>query len=90
MSVNSTVASTLLLPGEELGDLLEGLAPWFDEVVHVTARQLNVFRTGNTVGDVNARCRRDGLVTGVMDDEGRYAAGGKHCPNVQLGQERHN
>ena len=60
-----------LLAGEELGDLLEGLAPRFDEVENVAPRQLNVFRARYVIGDVLAPLGRDERVVGVMDDEGR-------------------
>ena len=46
-----------LVPGEELGDLLEGRAPWFHEVVHVATRQLDVLRARYVISDVLARSR---------------------------------
>ena len=47
-----------LLTGEELGDLLEGGSPRFDEVIHVATRQLNVFRVRYVIGDLLAHDRR--------------------------------
>ena len=73
-----------LLAGEELGDLLEGRAPRFDEVVQVAARQLNVFRARYVIGDVLALRRRDERVVGVLEDEGRHADCRKDRPHVQF------
>jgi hypothetical protein len=38
----------------EVGDLVEGLAPWFHEVVHVAAREFDVCRARYVIGDVLA------------------------------------
>ena len=57
--------------GEELGDLLEGRPPRFNEVVHVAPGQLNVFRARYVVSDVLAHRGQDELVVGVLEDEGR-------------------
>ena len=54
---NPIIGHVGLLAGEELGDLLEGRAPRFDEVVHVAPRQLNVFRARYVIGDVLAPLR---------------------------------
>ena len=77
-----------LMPGEELGDLLERIAPGFNEVVKVAPPELNVFRVRNVVGDVLAHCGRDEWVVGVLDDEGGHADGRKDLAHVQFGHQR--
>ena len=79
-----------LLAGEELGDLLEGRAPRFNEVVPVAARQLNVFRVGYVLGDVLALRGRDDHVVGVVDDESRHTDCRKDRPHVHFRHERHH
>ncbi len=64
--------------GEELGDLVERLAPRFDEVDNVAPRQLNVFRARYVISDVLAHGGRDEQVVGVMEDKGWHADGRKH------------
>ena len=83
---NPIIGHVGLVAGEELGDLLEGRAPRFDEVVHVAARQLNVFRARYVIGDVLALRGRDERVVGVLDDEGGHADCRKHRPHVHFGQ----
>ena len=79
-----------LLAGEELGDLLEGLAPSrFNVVVPVAARQLNIFRAGYVLGDVPALRGRDDRVLGVVDDQRWHADCRKDRPHVQFRHERH-
>ena len=51
---NPIIGHVCLLAGEELSDLLEGLRLRFHEVVHVAARQLNVFRARYVISDVLA------------------------------------
>jgi len=65
------VGHLCLVPGEEFGDLLEGISPArFDEVPHVATRQLDVLRARYVVSDVSAPRGQDDCVLGVMDDEG--------------------
>jgi hypothetical protein len=72
------------VPGEKLGDLLEGRAPRFDEVVQIAARQLNVFRARYVIGGVLAPRGRDKYVIGVLDNEGRRADCREDRPHVQF------
>ena len=71
-----------LLAGEELGDLLEGLAPWLDVVIHVAPWQLNVFR----VRECGLRCtcptRAGRRVVRVVDDQSGHANCRKHRSHV--------
>jgi hypothetical protein len=55
---NPIIGHFCLLPGEELGDLLEGRAPRVHEVVQVAPRQRHVLGARNVVSDV--------LTKGVM------------------------
>jgi hypothetical protein len=55
---DTIIGHVSLLAGEELGDLLEGCAPGFHEVVHVAAGRLNVFRIRYVISDVLALHRR--------------------------------
>ena len=87
---NPIIGHVGLLAGEELGDLLEGLAPRFDEVVHVAPRQLDVLRARYVISDVLAPRGRDHRVVGVVDHEGWHADCRKHRPHVQFGHERHH
>src|SRR5271163_4484295 len=66
-----------LVAGEELVDQLEGLAPWFNVVVHVAAWQFDVLRARYVISDVLAPLARDHRVVGVLDDEGWHADCGK-------------
>jgi hypothetical protein len=56
-----------LIAGHELGDLVEGITPWFDDVVEVAARQLNIFRAGNVVAQIPTLRGRDHRVVGVLE-----------------------
>ena len=85
---HAIVGHLRLVAGEELGDLLERISPRLDDVIHVAARQLNVFRAGNVIAEVPALRRRDDRVIGVLDDERGHADCGKHCPHVHLAHER--
>ncbi len=76
------------VPGEELGDLLEGLAPWFNGVIPVAAWHLNVFRVGYVLGDVLALRGRDDHVVGVVDHEGGHADCRKDRPHIHFHRER--
>ena len=62
-----------LVAGEELVDLMERIPPWFDEVIRITPRQLNVFRARYVIGDVFAHRGHDHRIVGVLDDEAWYA-----------------
>ena len=78
---NPIIGHLCLMAGEELGDLLEGRTPvWFDEVVHVAARQLNILRAQYAISDVLAPLGRDERVVGVLDDEGWHEDGRKDRP----------
>jgi hypothetical protein len=85
---NPIIGHFCLMPGEELGDLLERIAPRFHEVVKVAPLELNVFRVRNVVGDVLAHCGRDEWVVGVLDDEGGHADCRKDLVHVQFGHQR--
>ena len=85
---NPIIGHVGLLAGEELGDLLEGLAPGFNEVEYVAPRQLNILRARYTVCDVLAPLGQDHRVVGVLDDEGGHADCRKDRPHVQLEDER--
>src|SRR6476660_6031724 len=76
---HSVVGHVCLLAGEELGDLLEGIPPWLNEVVHVAPLQLNVFRARYAVCDVPPRRGQDEFVVGVLDDQGRHTDSWKYC-----------
>ncbi len=87
---NPIIGHVGLVAGEELGDLLEGRAPGFNDVVPVAARHLNIFRVGYVLGDVLALRGRDDHVVGVVDDESRHTDCRKDRPHVQFGHERHH
>src|SRR4029077_2698209 len=85
---NPIIRDVGLVAGEELGDLLEGRAPFrFDEVIHVAPREFDVFRAGYVIGDVLAPLRRDNDVVGVLEDEGWYVDCRKYWPHVHFGYE---
>src|SRR4051812_47691788 len=74
MSVESAVArtrssATSAFAGQELGDFLEGFAPWFNEVVRVAPGQLDVFRVQYVVCDLFSLRERDDRVVGVLEDK---------------------
>ena len=69
-------------------DLLEGLAPWFHEVVNVAPRQLDVLRARYVVSDVLAPLGQDPRVVGVLDNQGRHPNCRKHRPNIHLSHQR--
>jgi hypothetical protein len=71
-----------LLAGEELGDLLEGRPPRFNEVDRVAARHLDVFRARYVVGDVLTPRGQEHHVGGVLDDEGWHPNRREHRPYV--------
>ena len=54
---NAVIGHVGLVAGEELGDLLEGFAPRFDEVENIATRQLDVFRSLYVISDVLAPLR---------------------------------
>jgi hypothetical protein len=87
---NPIVRHFSLVPGEELGDLLKGRAPWFNEVVHVAPWQLNVLRARYVISDVLAPLGQDKGVVGVLHDEGWHADRRKHRPHVDFGHQRHH
>jgi hypothetical protein len=88
---NSIVGDFCLVAGEELGDLLERRPPWFNEVVHIASRELDVLRARYVIGDdVLPTSGHDQRVVGVLDDEGGHADCRKQCPHVQFEHERHH
>ena len=56
---NPVIGHVSLLAGEELGDLLERIAPRLHEVVIVAPRQLDVLRTRYVISDVLAPLGRE-------------------------------
>ena len=82
---NTVVRHLCLVPGDELGDLLERIAPRFHVVKHVAPWQFNVFRARDVIGDVLAISRRDERVVGVLDDQSRHANGRQHRLHVHRG-----
>jgi hypothetical protein len=63
---HTVVGHFCLVPGEELGDLLEGRAPSrFNELVDVASRQFDVLCVRYAVSDVLAHRGQDDRVVGV-------------------------
>jgi hypothetical protein len=85
---NPIIGHLGLIAGQELDNLAEGGAPWFNEVEQVATRKLNVFRVRNVVGDVLAHCRRDEWVVGVLDDEGGHVDCRQDRSHVRFGHQR--
>jgi precorrin-3B synthase len=87
-SEHPIVGHLSLVAGEELGDLLKGRAPWFNEVVEVAPREFDVFRALYVISDVLAHCGRAEWVVGVLDDKGGNADCRKELAHVQFGHHR--